>query len=32
MAGAAWLDRGARAGARAGSAGPVRALVVSPAA
>jgi hypothetical protein len=29
---AAWLDRGARAGARAGSARPVRALVVSLAA
>ena len=29
---AAWLDRGAHAGARAGSARPVRALVVSPAA
>lgn len=29
---AAWLDRGAHAGARAGSTRPVRALVVSPAA
>jgi hypothetical protein len=29
---AAWLDRGAHAGARAGATGPVRALVVSPAA
>jgi hypothetical protein len=29
---AAWLHRGAHAGARAGSARPVRALVVSPAA
>jgi hypothetical protein len=29
---AAWLNRGAHAGARAGATGPVRALVVSPAA
>ena len=29
---AAWLDRRARAGARPGSSGPVRALVTSPAA